>query len=142
MESDLCRTKLDELIDKLPKKLRIEYDLCKSSDELIDKAAIILKKDRHKLEKQLLKSINSKKYKKDRQHLLNKTTEHRHIFGLSTNPILLNYGEVEEIELILFYYLHEVGHISGLLTKKKKFHSEIVADKFALFWFHKLCIGK
>lgn len=142
MDSDLCRQKLNELIDKLPPKLRHEYHLCESTDELIEKASQILNKDKEKLKKEYFKKINSKKYKKERKKFLEHDEPHTKIFGLSTSPILLNSGEIKEVDIILFYYLHEVGHLSGFLRKKKKYHTEIIADKFALFWFHKFCIGK
>lgn len=137
MESDLCRTKLNKFISYLPKYLKYKYILCENTEELFDKAEKILKIDKEKIKKNSFKNLSSSKYWKGRK--IERTPNNTIILGLSTNPILLNSGEIKNINTIIFTYLHEVGHLLGYIRRhKSSLHSEEIADKIATYWFKKL----
>lgn len=137
MDSDLCREKLNKVIEHLPKLLKYKYILCDHTDMLFEHAEKILKIEQDKLRKSIYKELASKKYWIDRK--ISRSYNNKTILGLSTNPILINSGEMQSMQTVIFTYLHEAGHLIGYTRRhKSKLHSEAIADKIATYWYFKL----
>lgn len=137
-QAELLRAKLDQIVKQLPKKLQFEYRLCKDTEELITEAARILKRNREKVKQQIFSSINSQEYIESKRKTNPNYKPSGQIYGLSTNPILLNYSC--SWKTLVVTLLHEIGHKAGLLRKKKNIFSEHVADKIAFSYYKKICI--
>ncbi|MFN0018718.1 MAG: hypothetical protein ACKVP0_10700 [Pirellulaceae bacterium] len=155
-KNKLISYELGMLMDKLPKKMRFDYVLCESTDDLFSKAAKMQKVYPSQMKRTVRRQIGTKMYRQFLEKYetkapapSNSVSDKKPILGLALCdwrarpfPILLNSGEMTHAKVIIFVYLHEAGHLLGLKRKDPDLYSESIADEIALHWYRKIYLRR